>query len=325
MMENNVENNNNQTKADQGCHNHKKQSMPVIGVTAVQDNSADSTRVKHLYTNKIEEMGGIPLVIPNPSPQVAKTMRDQLMSQDYNDSYAPMAKVPGEFARKYLGSILDKLDGLLLTGGDDPDPVHYGEDPLPGQGGIEPERDILEINLIALALEREIPILGICRGMQSLNVTLGGSNYQDIASQYHDKMDIGEQVKHSQKAPRSYPTHEIAVAEETRVGELIGYPNIRVNTFHHQAVKEPGDKLVATAWARDGIIEAVEMISGLFCVGVQWHPEGHHELPGGDELFKALVKESAGAGSVAAKEGYFLDFNTAHSCGCCNQENHDCC
>ncbi len=286
-------------------------SSPVIGVTAFQDSSAGTTRINHLYTNKVEQMGGIPLVIPNPSSQVARQMREELQENSR------------ETAQNYLGKILDKLDGLLLTGGDDPDPAYFGEEPLPGQGGIEPERDILELNLVVLALERDIPVLGICRGMQSINVALGGSNYQDLISQFYADMDTANRVKHKQQAPRSYPTHEISVAEGTRVGEIIGYPHIRVNSFHHQAVKEPGDSLVATAWSRDGIIEAIEMISGLFCVGVQWHPEGHDDLPGGDELFRAFVNESAGAGSYGAREGFFRDFETAHYCGCCNQQENE--
>ncbi|ACB85827.1 gamma-glutamyl-gamma-aminobutyrate hydrolase family protein [Natranaerobius thermophilus] len=276
-------------------------SRPIIGVTAFQDTSGDKTRINHSYIRAIEAAGGIPLVIPNPSRDTGQKLLTEVLDQEkpvpgdildlFENQDRLEALKPGEFSRSYLGKFLDRLDGLVLSGGDDPDPIYFGEEVIPGQGGIEPERDIMELKLTALAMERSLPILGVCRGMQIINVIKGGSNYQDMDSQ----LQLGkaeEWVKHKQQAPRHYPTHKLYITEGSLLEEIVGRSKIRVNSFHHQAVKSPGEDLVVSGRSGDGIIEAIESKNHTFCLGVQWHPEGHDNSPGGYELFVRLVEES---------------------------------
>lgn len=184
---------------------------------------------------------------------------------------------------------LNRIGGLLLSGGD-VDPYFFGEDPLPGCGEITPQRDMLELALIREALQRDMPVLAICRGMQVLNIACGGDIYQDMALRQEPCL------LHWQKAPERYPTHRIDLVPGTMLARLFGGgKSIRVNSFHHQAVRKTGTGLQVTARSADGVIEAVEMADHSFVLGVQWHPgilsSGGAE--GGQELFDAFLQAAA--------------------------------
>ncbi|MBD3181761.1 gamma-glutamyl-gamma-aminobutyrate hydrolase family protein [Candidatus Poribacteria bacterium] len=184
---------------------------------------------------------------------------------------------------KRLLEYLDLIDGLLLSGGVDVDPYLFGEEPIPAMGSIDVEKDRVEMFLAKKALEIDIPVFGICRGIQLLNVAAGGTLHQDI------KYQKGK-LKHRQEAPRDYGTHSIEIKENTKLMEIMG-KSIRVNTFHHQAVKQVAPGFIVSAVSSDGIIEGVESITHSFAIGVQFHPERmwRNSTPIAD-LFKAFVK-----------------------------------
>jgi len=180
------------------------------------------------------------------------------------------------------------VDGLLLTGGEDVDPAHYGSAPSPQLGAIDGGRDTFELALFRAARARGLPVLAVCRGLQLVNVALGGSLWQDLPT------DRPGGIAHEQRAPRDRRTHAVRVPPDTRTRALVGAEQVMVNSFHHQAIRELGEGLVATAWAEDGIIEAAEVADGGWVVGVQWHPESFHAEPASPDLalFRGLVAES---------------------------------
>lgn len=163
-----------------------------------------------------------------------------------------------------LVSVLDRIDGLLLSGGADLNPLFVNEEPLPKLGNINPRRDLAELLLIRLAFDRQIPILGICRGIQMLAAALDGSIWQDIPS---------PSIKHSQDLDRSYASHTVNIEEDSLLHSIFGTDTLAVNSFHHQAVREAGPHLRISAFAKDGVIEAVESSEHKSIIGVQWHPE----------------------------------------------------
>jgi len=177
-------------------------------------------------------------------------------------------------------SALDRLDGLILAGGGDLNPAAYGEAPHETVTHVRDFRDDAELSMVRAALNRDLPFLGICRGLEVLNVALGGTLLQHIP----DK--VGTTV-HS-PAPGEYGWHPVRVEPGTRVAEVTGIAEADVAHYHHQAIDRLGDGLVATAWAPDGIIEAAELPGRSFVLGVQWHPEV------GDDpaLFKNLIAEA---------------------------------
>lgn len=159
------------------------------------------------------------------------------------------------------------LDGLLLTGGGDIDPLLFGEEPLCQSGEINPRRDAYEMRICKAALAQDLPLLGICRGMQVMNIAQGGKIYQDIVVQ------AGTTLKHMQEAPRTYGTHSIFTEEGSLLASLWGSSCTRVNSLHHQACSRPGEGFTVSARSADGLIEAIEQKEKRFAVGVQWHPE----------------------------------------------------
>ena len=227
---------------------------PVIGITA---NYGEGTaKLGEGYYKQVEAAGGTPLIIPP--------------SSDCEDIIAT----------------LDRIDALLLSGGADINPLYMGEEPQPQLGGINNERDLPELLITQLAFNRQMPILGICRGIQTLAVALGGKVVQDIQS--------SAGVKHSQEAGRDVPTHTVELMPDTLLyniytGQQVAN-KIPVNSFHHQAVSDPGRHFRVSAVAADGVIEAIESTEFKPVLGVQWHPEcmGEDGLP----LFRWLVEEA---------------------------------
>ncbi|MDR1543670.1 MAG: membrane dipeptidase [Prevotellaceae bacterium] len=175
--------------------------------------------------------------------------------------------IPATGDNETLTQIVCLLDGLLLSGGADINPEYFNEKPIPELGKVVPLRDEYDTKLIKLAHEHQVPILGICRGMQVLNVVFGGSLYQDIAAQYD-----GFSLKHNQDEPRNIATHEVLIKDNSRLAKIVGAENLQVNSVHHQAVKCVAAGFQAVAFAQDGICEAIES-DNYAEMGVQWHPE----------------------------------------------------
>ncbi|WP_374711921.1 gamma-glutamyl-gamma-aminobutyrate hydrolase family protein [Symbiobacterium terraclitae] len=230
---------------------------PLIGVTAssrcLEEPGQDWLYIPHDYFRAIRRAGGIPVMLP-------------LVADE------------AEAAR-----VLDRLDGLLLSGGDDLDPSLYGELPLPGLGMVDPARDAAELAYARVAVARDMPTLGICRGHQVLAVAFGGTLWQDLPSQ------VPGCLKHKQQAPKDHPTHPVSIAAGTRLAALLGAER-RVNSRHHQAVKRVPDGWVESAVAPDGVNEAMEHPGRRFALSVQWHPENHQGRPYNfDPLFDAFI------------------------------------
>lgn len=191
-----------------------------------------------------------------------------------------------------LKEFLERCDGFLLSGGPDIDARYFGELNYRFNGEISPVRDTMELFLAGNAVGIGKPVIGICRGIQVLNVALGGSLYQDIHSQIKDR----DLLKHWQEAPDWYPVHEVSLEKDSRIWKCYNIASLSVNSFHHQAVKTLGTGLKPVALSPDGIIEAVEYEGNVFAVGVQWHPElMWQEEPEVLKLFEAFVN--------AAEEG----------------------
>ena len=238
---------------------------PVIGLTAY----CEQARWSHWdrpavllpanYAEQVAAAGGIPVLLP---------------------------PVPG------VAAAVGRLDGVLLTGGGDVDPTRFGEAPHPTTADVSVARDGLEVDLTRWAIETRTPLLAICRGLQVLNVALGGSLHQDIPSA------LGSPLDHRQAdllgRSRSTAVHHVKVQDGSRLAGILGALEVDVNSFHHQAINRLGRGLRDVAWAPDSIVEGVELVDdSRFVVGVQWHPE---ELVGHDRtarnLFRALVERA---------------------------------
>ena len=183
-----------------------------------------------------------------------------------------------------IEALLDVSHGLVLSGGEDIEPSRYGEDPVPELGEVNPVRDAMEWRAVDGALERGLPILGICRGLQLLNVYFGGSLYQDLPTQYDDTLD------HEQSAPWGHHHHKVRCTEGSRLHEaLADCEPLEINSYHHQAVKELAPVLECTAKAADGLVEGVESTEHDWVVGVQWHPERHEaQAPADDPNIRVM-------------------------------------
>jgi len=184
--------------------------------------------------------------------------------------------------------VLAEVDGVLLTGGGDVDPVFYGQDRHPLTHDAEPGRDRFEIDLSRAALTEDVPLLAICRGTQVLNVAAGGTLVQDIPSA------VAGDLPHSVQEPKDLQCHEIAILPGTRLSAVLGDVanpacSCRVNSRHHQSVGRTGEGLVVSARARDGVVEAIESPDAPFCIGVQWHPENFWQSGEFRPLFDAFV------------------------------------
>ena len=244
---------------------------PRIGVGGLvrQWDGASRSGVNSAYLTSVIAAGGVPLVL---SPLIGA---DQ------------------------AGTALEGLDALLLTGGEDVDPSLYGATPSAHLGTVSRERDLFELALFAAARERRMPVLGICRGIQLINVAAGGTLWQDLPTERPGA------VNHNPATPRATAAHGIRVLPDSRAAEALGRLEFDANSFHHQAVRDLGGGLVATAWSVDGLIEAVESANGDgWVLAVQWHPEemtGRADSPA-TGLFRALMTQATRyAGSVRAE------------------------
>jgi putative glutamine amidotransferase len=230
---------------------------PVIGITVAHIEEEINTYPREYYINAVLGAGGIPILLPI-VPEV-----------------------------KTLQHYLTLINGLVLSGGSDVGPAHFGQEPIKGTGRVYWERDFFELTLTQRAMELNMPILGICRGAQVLNIAAGGDIYQDIYSQ------LDGVFEHSQKAERSKTWHAVALLQDSKLGSVFGSGEIRVNSFHHQAIKTVASGFKTVAKAMDGIIEGIESTKHKFVIGVQWHPEALVKDKASLSLFNALIKASS--------------------------------
>jgi len=214
-------------------------NRPLIGITPGYDYEEQRIYLNSCYIESINKAGGLAVILP--------------LTDD----------------EEVIANLVETCDGLLLSGGPDIDAIHFNENNMPYNGTISPLRDNMELAITKKIFEQKKPVFGICRGAQVLNVAMGGTIYQDIASQVKDE----RLLKHSQQAPRWYPTHDIYIAKNSNVGASFNYDSIRVNSFHHQAIKDVAPSFKTTSKANDGIVESIEFDGDIFAIGVQWHPE----------------------------------------------------
>ncbi len=231
---------------------------PVIGVTIIQELDSNNTyeKVNKANLNAIAYNGGIPIMLP---------ITD---NEEIIDRYVEM------------------VDGIFFTGGNDINPLIFGEEPIRELGEIEFDRDEFEIKLYKKAAAANMPILGICRGMQLINVAAGGTLYQDIYTQRSGTNNHSPSLNFG-----GYEHHSISIRDNTKLFEILNTNEIKTNSYHHQAVKDIAEGFVATAFAKDGIVEGIESTNFNFVVGVQWHPEVMYEkYPVYSSLFKELIE-----------------------------------
>ena len=224
---------------------------PVIGISSYAQRArwsywdTEAVLLPRRYVDKVARAGGMPVLLPPADGGAA---------------------------------VLPRLDGLVLSGGGDIDPARYGAPPHPAAGPFSEARDSAELDLCRQALATGLPLLGICRGLQVINVALGGTLHQHLPDLVGDDSHSPEQS--------GYGPHKVSVAPETQLAAILGRSEASVPTHHHQAIDRLGADLVATAWTDDGVIEAVEFgHPAPFMIAVQWHPEAGDDL----SLFTALI------------------------------------
>lgn len=225
--------------------------------------------------------------------RIEQTTNRFYLGRDYSEAVEAAGGLPIHISlipnADYIDSVVAQLDGILLPGSDsDVDPLRYGQQPHPQLGTVQTIKDETDLLVIAAAERRRIPIFAICFGMQVLNVSRGGTLIQDINSR------VPGAIKHEQGAPRDRLSHGIWLNENTRLSNIARVLDARVNSHHHQAIESIGANLAATAWAPDGIIEALEdPRPDRFIVAVQWHPElGWQNDLFSQRLFRAFVNEA---------------------------------
>jgi putative glutamine amidotransferase len=236
-------------------------STPVIGIVTsrIQYNKKPIMFLNEAYVQAVLGAGAAPLLIPLGLPE--ETLRQAV----------------------------SRLDGVLFSGGGDMAPERYGSQPHPRVDGVDEDRDREELALYAQVLNEGKPFLGICRGIQVLNVAMGGTLYEDILDQHP------RAIKHDQypNIPRDYLAHAVQITEETRLAKILGKPIVEVNSLHHQGIRRLAPGLKASAHAPDGIVEGVEVPGHPFGLAVQWHPE-HLQA---HETMQALMRAFAEAAS----------------------------
>lgn len=238
---------------------------PLIGITIGRTQNANSplptATVSEAYLRAVQAAGGIPLLIPASTP-----------AERLNDLFA-------------------RLDGFLFTGGGDIDPQRFAGLPHPEIYDIDAGRDTVELELVRLAAAHNRPFLGICRGIQVINVALGGSLYTDLAAQ------MPGALKHDYypNIPRDHLAHAVRLQAGSQLSRTLGAEQVEVNSLHHQGVQRLASDLTACAFAPDGLIEGVELSGHRFGIGVQWHPEWLQHLPTMRALFSELIQAAAQA------------------------------
>lgn len=237
-------------------------------------------------TQTLQSLGGVSAEIP-PS---------WVMSQRYIQTLVAAGAAPWMIPlvdEATLRAIYERLDGVFLPGGADIDPVSYGRDPHPLCDKTDRERDRVELAMARWALDDQKPLLGVCRGMQLVNVAAGGTLYEDLAEQLPGSIKHDYFPFQGQNFARDHLAHEVEVQPGSRLADLFGDGALKVNSMHHQGVRDIGEGLRPTATAPDGLIEAVEGMDGGYLVGVQWHPEA---LTDGDDrtprLFEQFISAS---------------------------------
>ncbi|MDB4879054.1 MAG: glutamine amidotransferase class-I family protein [Gemmatimonadetes bacterium] len=253
-----------------------RSSRPIIGIP----------------TQTLQSLGGVSAEIP-PS---------WVMSQRYIQTLVQAGAIPWMIPlvdEPTLRGVFDALDGVFLPGGADIDPVSYGSDPHPLCDRTDPERDRVELLLARWAMAESKPVLGVCRGMQLINVAAGGSLYQDLAEQLPGSIKHDYFPFKGKEFRRDHLAHSVRVVPGTRLARLFGSGELQVNSMHHQGVKALGAGLRETAVSPDGLVEAIETDGGAYVFAVQWHPEA---LTDNDiharEMFRDFI--DAARGRVAA-------------------------
>ncbi len=234
-------------------------SRPKIGVTISSDEIRDRTKelnLKEAYFSAIQRAGGEPVAFPMDTPD---------------------EQLPG---------VIASLKGVLLSGGGDIDPVLFDGQAHPKVYGIDAVRDHVEIELARYCADHKIPLFGICRGLQVINVALGGTLYTDIADQ------LPGALKHPcyPDYARDYLAHSVMIKVSTRLTAITGQSQMKVNSMHHQGIKDLAPELTLTAMAPDGLVEGVELMFHPFYLGVQWHPECLPDSPADQALFSAFIR-----------------------------------
>lgn len=238
---------------------------PIIGITAGKERSDTNIQKFCLidkYVEAVSQSGGIPLIIPGIA---------------FDDS---------------ISSLFQKIDGVLLTGGGDIETRRYNGEDHPKVYGVDTARDQLEIDLVQSAVTNKKPLLGICRGIQLINVALGGDLYSDISDQRENSL------RHDwfPDIPRDLLAHEVQVNAKSKLYEITKSDLMEVNSLHHQGIKSLAPGLTATALAEDGMIEAVEMDNHPFFLGLQWHPEWIFNQNTTKQIFKAFIQAASNHG-----------------------------
>lgn len=212
---------------------------PLIGLTPAHDMESGDVKARPTYMRALKAAGAIPVVMPL------------------------------DASEEDLKQLSQDLDGFLFTGGPDVHPFLFGEETQAHCGNVSPARDQMEISLLPMIMEFQKPILGICRGIQVLNIALGGNIWQDIPSQVTQDFPLA----HSQPFSYDMPCHTVVLTEGSLLAQISESSSIKVNSMHHQAVKDLAPGLIASAYSTDYLIEALEMPDYPFFIGVQWHPE----------------------------------------------------
>lgn len=254
-------------------------TLPLIGVTTSEvrlehraeplpegDPPQREMALGMVYMRAVELAGGIPVVLPPLGPEM-------------------------------IAPLLDRLSGICLSGGPDLDPHGYGEGPDPHLGPTEPDLDAFELALAKVADQRRMPVLGICRGCQALNVARGGTLHQHLA-------DVTDgSIEHRQGARGRVPTHSVRIEPRSRLARTMGVSKAEVNSFHHQSAARLGKRLKAVAWSPDRVVEGIESSGPYLYLGVQWHAESLVERPEHLALFRSLVDEAGryGAGDLTVR------------------------
>ena len=231
--------------------------QPVIGITTFESTNPDGLPTSLLlqaYIHAIMQAGGVPVMIPS-----------MLAEQGWNVLY-------------------ERLDGILFSGGGDIAPEYYHGENHQRVAGIDPLRDTIEFNLLRAVVDDGKPFLGICRGIQTVNVGLGGTLYEHLGEQFRGEID------HTYPSTmRTTLVHEVKIEEGTRIAEVVGEPILKVNSLHHQGLRDVAPNLRVVAHAPDGLVEAVELPDHPFGLAVQWHPEWMTDQLSTRKLFKAFV------------------------------------